>query len=900
MRSFSLLTALVAFFVASASSQQYVGEVIDTTLPNVPGSEITFFNIPRKGTQKHTLINYYSHGKDGKRLVESKVQRAVIVVHGLNRDPGTYQSNMQSALAQVTGDPNINKDTVAIMAPYFPNGDDKGTGYPWTEGLAPGRGSTTSALVWKSSQWSAGGDNQYPWNSKTTSSYMVLDTLIQYFDDRKLFPNMKQIVIAGHSLGAQTVHRYAALGQQLNTKSPLTYWVGNPNSYVWLSTDRPLSTATCPSYDDYREGYSSFTEYPMTYGQSLVSQGRSAILANYNSKQIAYARGTKDNGDDSSSCAPRTTGSNRNERFFNFIKAFPISCPDPRGSNCDTVDLVNMGHDGGGMFASPAGRARLFTDNFYGNGERSYDFGYPRQQDGDDPFPDPALNTTSASVDNNVYAGNMTYAGCWSDSNPRTFPNQVYEDTKGNTIDKCTSTCVSKGFSIAGLEFGSQCYCGNAMTSGAVKVIESSCKTPCAGNSSQSCGGTSRLSVFSNGAPYVLPPASNPETVGDFYYSNCYTETSSRTLSSKVMRSGSMTLETCADFCSGYKYFGTEYSSECFCGNTIDPGASVALAGECGMTCANNNLQFCGGSSRLSLYTNPDWVQPSGSSTSSSPSSPTASGSASASGPACPASDGTVVAAKNGLNFTVECGIDHSGGDLSFVYVSSFQECIDACASNSQCLDVSLSGTACYLKKAVGAAVKIPGVWGAKLLIDGSSSSTTSSVTSSSTGSSSTATASVTSSSSTSDTASNPTTSTSSTSATSSPSAISCPASNSTTYIGSSGQMFLIECGIDHQAGDMGSQYVDTFQQCIDVCDKTSGCVDVSLSGTACYLKKSLGAAVIYDVQLFECHIVLDVYPRLDIQQRDFHRRFFSIILILIDNQLPSNIHSYRSLLPNL
>lgn len=123
MRTFSIIATLVAFFVASASSQQYAGEVINTTLPNVPGSEICFFNIPRKGTQKHTLINYYSRGKDGKRLVESKVQRAVIIVHGLNRDPGTYQSNMMSALAQVTGDANINKDTVAIMSPYFPNGE---------------------------------------------------------------------------------------------------------------------------------------------------------------------------------------------------------------------------------------------------------------------------------------------------------------------------------------------------------------------------------------------------------------------------------------------------------------------------------------------------------------------------------------------------------------------------------------------------------------------------------------------------------------------------------------------------------------------------------------------------------------------------------------------------------
>lgn len=55
---------------------------------------------------------------------------------------------------------------------------------------------------------------------------------------------------------------YAAIGNQLNTKSPVTYWVGNPNSYVWLDSNRPLSTTSCPEYDFYRDGYTNFTEYP--------------------------------------------------------------------------------------------------------------------------------------------------------------------------------------------------------------------------------------------------------------------------------------------------------------------------------------------------------------------------------------------------------------------------------------------------------------------------------------------------------------------------------------------------------------------------------------------------------------------------------------------------------------
>lgn len=130
MRFSSAFAVLGAAFTGFTSAQQYAGEVINTTLPSLPGSEIAFFKIPgvydskklQGSTPNLTLINYYSHGRNGKRLVESNIQRAVIVIHGLNRDPGTYQSNMASALNQVTTDPNINQDTVAILSPYFPNG----------------------------------------------------------------------------------------------------------------------------------------------------------------------------------------------------------------------------------------------------------------------------------------------------------------------------------------------------------------------------------------------------------------------------------------------------------------------------------------------------------------------------------------------------------------------------------------------------------------------------------------------------------------------------------------------------------------------------------------------------------------------------------------------------------
>lgn len=90
-----LLGACAFLDLASlGTAQQYVGENITTTLPLVPGSEITYFNIKDSKSRNTTLINYVSLNSKSQRPDPKSLKRAVIVVHGLNRDPGTYMSNM--------------------------------------------------------------------------------------------------------------------------------------------------------------------------------------------------------------------------------------------------------------------------------------------------------------------------------------------------------------------------------------------------------------------------------------------------------------------------------------------------------------------------------------------------------------------------------------------------------------------------------------------------------------------------------------------------------------------------------------------------------------------------------------------------------------------------------------
>lgn len=559
---------LILSLIAVAAAQQYAGNVIPNSLPKVPGSNITYFLISDPGgpNQDLTLINYYSLQADGSQLDNSQLRRIMIVIHGLDEDPETYMSYGLSALAQVS-DPNVNFSTVAIMAPFFPSGGQKGTGYPWTYGLPPCEGSTSNCLVWYGTTWAGGANDQYPCNSTITSSYAVLDQIIHYYDDVTIFPNMNQIVIAGHSLGGQTVQRYAAVGAPGNTRVPVSYWIANPNSYAWPSLDRPISHFSCPIYDVYDSGYTNYTEYPMTYEVSLVDRGRAAILANFNSKQVAYARGILDLGDDSSNCAPFSQGINRNERFFNFIEEFPAACPNPSGTtgaDCVTVDLIDAGHDAGQMMASPAGQARLFTDNFYGTHNRAYDFGCPRITSWDNPYPDPqATNCSWPTINNStVYAGGMVSYGCWTDQNPTSLPNLVYTNNS-NTIELCTSTCAQMGYGIAGLEFGTQCFCGDALSWQANQTFLEACSTPCPGNANETCGEDDRLSLYANSTPVVLPEPVVPATINNYTFLSCWTEASSgRALPQASYTGPLMTLDYCATFCQGYQYFGAEYADQ--------------------------------------------------------------------------------------------------------------------------------------------------------------------------------------------------------------------------------------------------------------------------------------------------------------------------------------------------
>ncbi|KAI6902254.1 putative ferulic acid esterase [Hortaea werneckii] len=86
-------------------------------------------------------------------------------------------------------------------------------------------------------------------------------------------------------------------------------------------------------------------------------------------------------------------------------------------------------------------------------------------------------------------------------------------------------------------------------------------------------------------------------------------------------------------------------------------------------------------------------------------------------------------------------------------------------------------------------------------------------------------------------------TTSSSSSASASATGISCPQANGTT-VTVDGKDFVVQCGWDHAGGDISSQYVDSFYQCISICVATPECVLVTLRANSCFLKSLVGEAI--------------------------------------------------------
>lgn len=158
------------------------------------------------------------------------ITRALIMVHGQGRDADNYFRHVLGA-AFLAGA----LDDTIIISPRFAAND----GNNCRDTLAP------SELNWNCQQvpegWRVGGTAV---DNGKIASFDVVDEILRKLARKEVFPNLKAIVVAGHSGGAQFVTRYQMANQVHDRLGvPISYVVANTSSYAYLDSLRPTTSA---------------------------------------------------------------------------------------------------------------------------------------------------------------------------------------------------------------------------------------------------------------------------------------------------------------------------------------------------------------------------------------------------------------------------------------------------------------------------------------------------------------------------------------------------------------------------------------------------------------------------------------------------------------------------------
>jgi pimeloyl-ACP methyl ester carboxylesterase len=157
------------------------------------------------------------------------ITRGLVVIHGLGRDADNYYHHTLAAafLADALGD-------TVLVVPRFASNE----GGSCKDRIAAGE------LAWhcqpRSDIWRNGGAAI----ASPVTTFDVADELLRKLVRKDVFPNLRTIVVAGHSAGGQFVSRYQ-MANQLHESLAVKprYVVANPSSYTYLDELRPTPSA---------------------------------------------------------------------------------------------------------------------------------------------------------------------------------------------------------------------------------------------------------------------------------------------------------------------------------------------------------------------------------------------------------------------------------------------------------------------------------------------------------------------------------------------------------------------------------------------------------------------------------------------------------------------------------
>lgn len=174
------------------------------------------------GGPQRSLV-YRSYPLDVKN---DAITRVFVLIHGAGRNADNY---FQSAMAAAFLAGAL--DNTLVISPRMASNDGAGCKDALGE----------NEISYHCNTWRSGGPSiSHP----AVNSFDFVDEILRKVARKSAFPNLKAIVVAGHSAGGQVVNRYEMTNQVHDTLGvPVTYVVSNPSSYAYPDDARPTQAA---------------------------------------------------------------------------------------------------------------------------------------------------------------------------------------------------------------------------------------------------------------------------------------------------------------------------------------------------------------------------------------------------------------------------------------------------------------------------------------------------------------------------------------------------------------------------------------------------------------------------------------------------------------------------------
>jgi len=203
------------------------------------------------------------------------------------------------------------------------------------------------------------------------------------------------------------------------------------------------------------------------------------------------------------------------------------------------------------------------------------------------------------------------YLGCFVDKGRRALygVGRVMSSNRNN-VRMCQAACKRRGFVYAGMQNGSQCFCGNKL--GYQKRTDRECNRKCPGRSKFKCGGSWRNSIWATGNSQDdyndLQKDLKSNYVGCFY-SPVNNRANSMNGIKYLTRAGSQNHDLlhiggCVAHCKkrGFVYAGMSNGYYCECGMAYGHWGGRRKERMCRTVCRGDRNQKCGGSNHQSVY----------------------------------------------------------------------------------------------------------------------------------------------------------------------------------------------------------------------------------------------------------------------------------------------------------